>query len=167
MGDFYSLMMPRVEWALQALSAPVTLLKVAHGDLLALARARPAVAEAFWRDCVADGAIMTQWVVSLGRRDARARTAHLFCELGVRMEKAGLGTRTAFSLPAIQTQLADTLGMTPVHMNRIIGGLRADRLLLIQGREVSVPDWDGLAEAGGFDAGYLQMDDPVPRRLAG
>ncbi|EQB01098.1 CRP-like cAMP-binding protein [Sphingobium wenxiniae] len=159
MCDLYSLMLPKVEWALQALSARLAILKVAHRDLLDLVHAYPGIAEAFWRDCVADGSITSQWVVNIGRRDARMRTAHLFCEIGVRMERAGLGRRTAFPLSAVQTQLADALGMTPVHMNRIIRGLRRDNLLIIQGRDVQVPDWDRLAAAGSFDGGYLAMDE--------
>ncbi len=159
MCDLYSLMLPKVEWALQALSSRLTIIKVPHRQLLELVRAYPAVAEAFWRDCVADASILSQWVVNVSRRDARMRTAHLFCEIGLRMEKAGLGSRTGFQLSAIQSQLADALGMTPVHMNRVIRALRQDNLLLVQGRDVQVPDWDALAAVGGFDGGYLELDD--------
>jgi CRP-like cAMP-binding protein len=165
MGDLFSLMLPRVEWALQALAAPVTLLKVAHSDLLAVARAHPGVGEALWRDGAADASILSQWVVNMGRRDARMRTAHLFCEIGVRMERAGLGTRRAFRMPAIQTELADTLGITPVHMNRVIKALRHANLLRTQGGEVIVPDWEGLAEDGGFDEGYLELERAPDQRL--
>ncbi|MEK7342270.1 MAG: Crp/Fnr family transcriptional regulator [Pseudomonadota bacterium] len=165
MCDLYSLMLPKVEWALQALSARLTIVKVAHRDLLELVRTYPAIGEAFWRDTTADGSIVAQWVVSVGRRDARMRTAHLFCEIGVRMERAGLGRRTDFDLPAIQTQLADALGMTPVHMNRVIRSLRQDGLLILKGREVQIPDWDALAATGQFDGGYLEMDMAPLARL--
>ena len=165
MCDLYSLMLPKVEWAIQALSSPVKILKVPHRDLLQLVRAYPAVAEAFWRDCVADGSILAQWVVNVGRRDARMRTAHLLCELGVRMERAGLGRRDAYTLDIVQTQLADALGMTPVHMNRIIRGLREDGLLVTRRRDIHITDWAALAAAGGFEGGYLEYEDGPHRRL--
>ncbi len=157
MCDLFSLMLPKVEWALQALSAPLTVLMVQHEDLAMLARDYPALGEAFWRDCVADGTILSQWIVNLGRRDARMRTAHLFCELGLRIEQAGLGMRTAYQMAAIQAQLADALGMTPVHMNRTMRSLARDNLLVVRGRTVVVPDWDALTAVAGFDPGYLEM----------
>jgi CRP-like cAMP-binding protein len=158
MCDLYSLMLPRVEWALQALSAPLTIVKIPHNDLQPLVQASPAIAQALWRDCVADASILSQWVINVGRRDARMRTAHLFCELSIRMERAGLGSRTAFHLPVIQAQLADALGMTPVHLNRVMTTLRKENLLLMRGRDVHIPDWDGLADVGGFEGGYLELD---------
>ncbi|WP_235219093.1 Crp/Fnr family transcriptional regulator [Sphingobium sp. C100] len=158
MCDLYSLMLPKVEWALQALSARLTIIRVPHQQLKDLVQAYPAVAEAFWRDCVADASILSQWVVNVGRRDARKRTAHLFCELSLRIEQAGLGSRHSFQVLAIQSQLADALGMTPVHMNRVMRALRQDNLLIVQGRDVQVPDWDALAAVGGFEGGYLEMN---------
>ncbi|EQB12717.1 Crp/Fnr family transcriptional regulator [Sphingobium lactosutens] len=158
MCDLYSLMLPKVEWALQALSSRLVILKVPHRKMLEIVRAYPGIAEACWRDCVADASILSQWVVNIGRRDALTRTAHLFCELGLRMETAGLGSRTAFELPVIQSQLADALGMTPVHMNRIMRALRQQELLTVRGREVQVRDWNALARAAGFEPGYLAID---------
>ena len=92
------------------------------------------------------------------------RTAHLFCELGVRMEKAGIGVRTRYHLPVVQAQLADALGMTPVHMNRVIRSMREDGLMTIKGREIHVLDWAALATAAGFEEGYLELSQ-VARRL--
>lgn len=163
MCDLYSLMLPKVEWALQALSARLTIVKVPHRDLAALCRDHPGIAEAFWRDCVADGSILSQWVVNIGRRDARMRAAHLFCELGVRMEKAGLGQRTRYRLPVVQALLADVLGMTPVHMNRVIRSMREEGLMTIMGREIHVPDWAALAAAAGFEEGYLELTQAARR----
>jgi CRP-like cAMP-binding protein len=93
------------------------------------------------------------------------RTAHLLCELGIRMEHAGLGSRTAYTLDVVQAQLADALGMTPVHMNRIIRGLREDGLLATRGRHIHIPDWNGLAATGDFDGGYLEFGIAPPRRM--
>ena len=158
MCDLYSLMLPRVEWALQALSAPLTIVKIPHRELQSLVQVSPAIAQALWRDCVADASILSQWIINVGRRDARMRTAHLFCELSTRMERAGLGSRTTFHLPVVQAQLADALGMTPVHLNRVMRALRQANLLLMRGRDVHIPKWEVLADVGGFEGGYLELE---------
>lgn len=156
MCDLHSVMLPRVEWALQALSAPLSFLRVPHEELLRVSRGYPAIGEAFWRDCVADASVLAQWVVNVGRRDALMRAAHLLCEVGFRMEKAGLGTRTAFELQATQSHIADALGITPVHMNRVIRSLRRQGMINWIGRAVEILDWDRLARAAEFDPGYLE-----------
>ncbi|AJR25961.1 MULTISPECIES: Crp/Fnr family transcriptional regulator [Sphingobium] len=157
MCDLHSAMLPRVEWAVQALSAPLTYLKIPHEELLRVSRAHPRVAEAFWRDCVVDASIIAQWVVSLGRRDAAARTAHLLCEMALRLECAGQGSRTAFEFKATQAHIADALGITPVHMNRVVRWLRQQGVLSWTGRTIRVLDWDGLVRIASFDGGYLEM----------
>src|SRR3546814_15681575 len=91
-----------------------------------------------------DASIIAQWVVSLGRRDATARTAHLLCEMALRLECAGQGSREAFELKATQAHIADALGLTPVHMNRVVRGLRLQGVLSWTGRPLRVLDWDGL-----------------------
>ena len=65
---------------------------------------------AFWRDTVVDASVLAKWVSTLGRRAALARLAHLFCDLGVRYEEAGMGTRSRYPLAATQAHLADLMG---------------------------------------------------------
>ena len=157
MVDLHSVVTPKSGHSLQAL-APSTILRIRHADLRALASRYPAIAEAFWRDCVVDAAIFAQWVVNVGSRDAATRTAHLLCELGIRLERAGIGTRSRFPLAMTQTHLGDALGLTPVHVNRTLRSLRERALLTLVGAEVIVEDWPRLAEAGDFDDRYLQLD---------
>lgn len=101
--------------------------------------------------------MLSQWVVNVGRRQAVSRLAHLLCEMGLRMENAGLGTRTAFRLQATQTQLGDALGLTPVHVNRTLRTLADAGLVSMTSFEVRVTCWNRLAEIGDFDEGYLQI----------
>lgn len=157
MCDLHSLVAPNVSWALQAL-APTAVLRIAHRDLREVARAYPNVAEAFWRDCSVDASVLSQWVVNIGRRQAAPRLAHLLCEMSLRMENAGLGTRTAFRLQATQNQLGDALGLTPVHVNRTLRALAEDGLLQMKGFEVRIACWERLAALGEFDDDYLQVD---------
>lgn len=147
----------------QALN-PVTILRIAHRVLLAAADAHPAIGRAFWRDTTADGGILTKWTANLGRKSARARMAHLFCEMGTRMEHAGLGARTDFPAVMTQDQLADTLGLTSVHVNRTLQSLRASGLIRTRPRRVEVLDWDGLSSCADFREDYLQfIQRPAPR----
>ena len=161
MCDLHSVVAPNASWALQAL-APTAVLRVPHRQLREIATAHPRIAEAFWRDCSVDASVLSQWVVNVGRRSALSRLAHLLCEMGVRLERAGLGSRHAFRLRATQTQLGDATGLTPVHVNRTMRALRADGVTM-RGFEVRIADWDRLAEIGDFDEGYLRAraDEPA------
>lgn len=157
MCDLHSLVCPTAAWGITALST-TTLLNLPHSDLHGIVVKYPAIALAFWRDGVADGSILAKWVGNLGRRDARGRLAHLICEVGLRMESAGMGTRRAFQLEATQTHLADALGLTPVHMNRVLQSLRCEGWVRTASRTVYVDDWPRLAAMADFDPDYLLLN---------
>ena len=123
--------------------------------LLALADDRPAVRKAMWIDTLIDASIFREWVVNVGRRDSRARIAHLLCELIVRMKTVGLGGEDRMDFPITQEQLADATGLTAVHTNRTLQSLRRDGLIRLDSRSLSVLDWDQLREVGEFDELYL------------
>jgi CRP-like cAMP-binding protein len=126
---------------------------------------RPRIAAALWIETLIDGAISREWVVNVGRRDARARLAHLLCELAWRFEAVGLATEQGFELPMTQEQLADAVGLTPVHVNRILKILVRDGLIERDRRSVRIADWEGLCAAGGFSDLYLRPDrSPAPAR---
>jgi len=155
MCDLHSTVLPVASWGIAALTETVVL-RVPHVEIFRVAGEHRAVAAAFWRDTTVDAGIFAKWVANIGRKDSRARLAHLLCELGTRMELAGLGPRTAFPFAMTQSQLADALGLTAVHVNRTIQGLRADGLIEIGGGRVMIPDWAALAREGEFDPAYLQ-----------
>lgn len=119
---------------------------------------RPAIARAMWHDTLVDGSIFREWIANVGRRDARTRVSHLLCEFSLRLEAAGLGEHTAWTLPMTQEQLADCTGLTPVHVNRTLKGLDQDGLITRNNRAVTIDDWQKLAQAGDFQSGYLHMD---------
>lgn len=97
------------------------------------------------------------WVVSLGRRDAYQRVAHLLCELHYRALTVGLVKDDRFDLPLTQNEIADAAGLTSVHVNRTIQRLRADGLIELSGRVLTIKDVSGLQQAGGFDPAYLHI----------
>src|SRR5690606_36828000 len=106
-----------------------------------------------------DAAIFREWVLNVGRRDAVARLAHAICEIYVRLDKVGLTAGSVCQIPLTQAELADTTGMSVVHLNRSMMELRERNLLRWKGKSVEVLDWSGLAEAAGFDDRYLHISD--------
>lgn len=157
MCDLHSVPVPTSGWGLEALAGS-TLVFVPHAALREAA-ADPAIALAFWRDTVTDGSLLAKWAANLGRKQALPRLAHLFCEMGLRMECRGLGSKTEYELPVTQAQLADAVGLTSVHLNRTIKALR-DEGVTFSGRKVRIADWAGLTHLAEFDSAYLLLSEP-------
>ncbi|WP_165842756.1 Crp/Fnr family transcriptional regulator [Phenylobacterium deserti] len=132
---------------------------IPHPKLVAMFEAHPRLALAFWRMNLVEGAVFREWMLGIGRRDAYARVAHLFCEVLIRLRAAGLsdGARAAF--PVTQQHLSDALGLSAVHTNRVLQQLRGQGLLSFSGGELVVMDWAGLQAAGEFDPAYLHLSE--------
>lgn len=131
-------------------------------DLLELIDNHGQLAHAMWVDTLIDGSIFREWIVNVGRRTARAGMAHLLCEFARRLEAAGLGSPEGYELPMTQEQLADALGLTPVHVNRVLKELDAAGLIERNRRHVGIPDWERLRKEGGFNELYLHLDQVPP-----
>ena len=108
-------------------------------------------------DTLLDASIFREWVVNVGRRDSRARIAHLLCELVFRLDKIGDGRDGIFDFPLTQEQIADATGLTAVHTNRTLKSLRKDGLIQLSAKSLSVLDWDRLSEVADFDELYLHQ----------
>ena len=91
----------------------------------------PAVGMAMWYETLVEGSIFREWILNVGRRDAFTAIAHLLCEFAMRAEAAEIGQATSYELPLTQEQLADAVGLTPVHVNRTLMSLGKDGLSLI------------------------------------
>ena len=156
MADLESVVAPDAGSALQALTV-TTIMKVPHAALREAARRYSAIAEAFWRECVVDAAVLAEWTVNVGRRDARARAAHLLCEIACRSGAVDENGGRSFPFPATQTHLGDMMALTPVHVNRTLQSLRREGLVEIQNRVVRILDWEAMADVGEFDPTYLQI----------
>ena len=163
-ADLHSVVQPQARSALNTLTT-TTILRVPHVALRAAAARHQAVAEAFWRECVVDAAILSQWVVNVGRRDARTRVAHLICEMAVRYKAVRPTQEFFFDFPVTQAQIGDMMGLTPVHINRVLKVLREEGLLSLCRSRVRVMNWSGLKNAGEFTSDYLQADAPPEERL--
>jgi CRP-like cAMP-binding protein len=130
-----------------------------------LSLGHPAIGEALWVDTLVDAAIFREWVVNVGRRDSHARVAHLLCELSVRMQAAGLTAGHRYRLPMTQEQLADAVGLTSVHVNRVLKQLAEEGLISRERRVIVIEDWRRMRQAGDFNERYLHEGITVQDRL--
>ncbi len=138
--------------------APSQVAVIPHSAMLALFAEQPQLAYMFWRDTLIDAAVFREWMVGIGRRSAFTRIAHLFCELIVRMQAMGLSSNYSIELPLTQTDIADALGLSTVHVNRTLQEIRAAGLIKFdRGRLVAI-DWPGLRQAGEFEQSYLHTE---------
>jgi CRP-like cAMP-binding protein len=154
--DFQHLYLDVADHSVQTLTR-AELALVARRDLQALARARPAVGHAMLVSILVDASIFREWVLNVGRRDARGRVAHLLCEFALRLQAYGLTDEYAYELPMSQEQLADAIGLTSVHVNRTLKALEDEGLITRQRRFVSFPDWERLRTAADFSERYLHL----------
>ncbi|MGN6620555.1 MAG: Crp/Fnr family transcriptional regulator [Sphingomonas sp.] len=157
MADLHSVVAPHVTWALHALTA-TTILRIPHCAIRLLADRFPALAMAFWRDCVVDANVLAQWTVNISRKDALSRVAHLLAEMDARYAAIGLKAGDSYPFPVTQADLADAVGLTSVHLNRVLRRLRDDGLATKHLESVTVSNRPALARAGEFDPAYLQLD---------
>ena len=120
------------------------------------------VAHAMWVDTLIDSSIYREWIVNVGRRSSRAGLCHLLCEFSRRLEVAGLSEPGGYDLPMTQEQIADALGITPVHVNRVLRELDDEGLIVRNKRAIRVPNWTALRKVAGFNELYLHLDQVRP-----
>lgn len=123
-------------------------------DLVAL---RPRLGAALWWSTMQEEAIQRERIVALGRRNARGRVAYLLCELVWRQRAVGLGEEHAIRLPLTQAELADTLGLTSVHINRVLQEFRKSGLITLEHRRLALRDSERLQGIAEFNQSYLHL----------
>lgn len=128
-----------------------------------LSRDYPAIGHGFqWFTRVELGTLR-EWLLSMGQRMADRQVAHLFCELLHRMNGISRVIDLGFALPFTQEELADILGLSTVHVNRVLQELRRAGLITLDQRRLTIVDYRGLQDLGQFDATYLHLPDPFSR----
>ena len=137
-----------------------TVVRISKDAMLAVIDDKPAIARALWWTTLVDEAVLREWLVNVGGRDAYARVAHLICELHVRMGNVELVTDGKMSLPLTQTDMGEALGLTPVHVNRMLRQLRLNGLIVFKSFQLTILDLGGLVDAAGFCPGYLHGKRP-------
>jgi CRP-like cAMP-binding protein len=106
-----------------------------------------------------DEATLREWLVNIGARPAEHRVAHLLCELLLRLETVGLTNGDTYELPITQTELADTVSLTNVHVNRVLQRLRRDGLITLKSKHLVILDVARLKAFSGFNPNYLHLSD--------
>ncbi|MDN3572966.1 Crp/Fnr family transcriptional regulator [Methylobacterium longum] len=156
-GDFDVALLDAMDHSISTLS-DCTVVRIAPETIRDLL-ARPAVAAALRKSTLVDEATLREWLLNVGRRTAVERLAHLFCELHLRLSAVGRTDEYRFKLPLTQPDLADTTGMTSVHLNRSLMELRRQGLIELQQRHLTILDLPRLRELAEFKAGYLHLGD--------
>jgi CRP-like cAMP-binding protein len=118
-------------------------------------QASPVLAAALAWNSVVQQSIAREWLVNVGRRTAFERLSHLICEMFERLQTVGLAQDGVYHFPLTQGELADTLALTPVHINRTLMDLRRRGLVTVQSRRVVIHDYPRLCKEAGFDRSYL------------
>jgi CRP-like cAMP-binding protein len=131
---------------------------VPRAEFQELARTRASIAHAILIDILVEGSIFREWVLNVGRRDARTRMAHLLCEFAIRMQAQGLADIGGYELPITQEQLADALGLTAVHVNRTLKALEAAGLITRNKRSITFPSWERMRDVADFNQRYLHLE---------
>lgn len=108
-----------------------------------------------------DAAVVVEHLITLSQRTASQRICHLFLELSVRLDRVGIGNQSGFSCPLSQYQLADYLGLTSIHTNRVLRTLREKGLLTFQKGQVVFLDYQAMVDHARFDPAYLDHDCAV------
>lgn len=137
---------------------PATVAIIPPQTLIDLTDHHPRIARALWWSTLVDEAITREWVVNVGQRTAFERLAHLICEMFIRLRAVGLTEDMSFDFPVIQAELADTVGLTHIHTNRMLQELRAEGLISLKGRKMTILDLDRLVNLSMFNPNYLHLE---------
>lgn len=159
-GDFVDLhgfTLKRLDHSIMTLT-PCTYVTMPHDHLAKITEEHPHLTRVYWFNTSMDAAIHREWEVSLGRRAALARVANLLCELHVRLGIVGLTRGDVYDLPLTQTDLAECLGLTQIHVNRTLRDLRLEGLVEFRAGVVRILAMDRLIEVAEFDPGYLYLE---------
>jgi CRP-like cAMP-binding protein len=142
--------------------------RIAHVSRAAideLTQRHPRINRALWWATLVDEGVLREWLVNMGRREAEQQMAHLFCELLVRLQSVGLAENDAFTLPLTQSELADTLGISAVHVNRTLQALRGRGLVSLKGKRLMIHDVEALKRFSDFDPNYLHLQKRQARAV--
>jgi CRP-like cAMP-binding protein len=152
--DMHASVLEQMEHTIATLT-PARVAMIPRTRMEELILTRPALTRAFWWAQLVDEDTLRAWIVSMGRRNSLQRVAHLMCELYVRAHSIGLTADNRFQLPLTQVVLGDALGLTAVHINRVLRKLRVSGVMELTAGSLIIADISRLARVAGFDDNYL------------
>lgn len=154
--DLHSFLLKKLEHNVGSMTN-VRMAFVPHDAVRRITEEHPHLARFLWFSTLLDAAIHREKILSMGRRTALSRLAHLMCEMKVRLELVGKASEQGYRLDLTQAELADATGLTSIHVNRMLKTLRDDGLMTFRGGEVAIHDWKGLTRVAEFDPTYLYL----------
>jgi CRP-like cAMP-binding protein len=157
MTELHSLLLHATDHGILALG-PTTIARLDHDRLVGEIIDHAFVSVAQWWSSLQQTAILRERIAVIGRRHAHARIAHLLCEIFERLQLVGETVDHRYLLPVTQIELADALGMSDVHANRMLRRLQQEKPINADHRTISIPNLAALKAAAAFDAGYLHLD---------
>jgi CRP-like cAMP-binding protein len=144
-----------------AVLVPSKVALIPHDAMRSLIDRNNQISHLLWRDSLVDAAIFRKWMVGMGRRTAYVRFAHLICEFTTRMHAVGLMNGNVCVMPFTQAEVADALGLSSVHVSRVLGRLRKQGFFTWQDGVLTIKHWQRLQKSAEFDPSYLQLDSIV------
>ena len=126
-------------------------------DFLNALRQSGHLASAFWWAAVQEESILREQIVRVGRRSARERIGHLLLELQRRLSMANGNEIEDIALPLTRTDIADALGLTPVHVSRTMSAMRRADLISETRETIHIVNPERLSKLCMFDADYLHL----------
>ena len=154
--DFAGFILDAKDHSIATLSA-CTIVGIPRTAILEMTR-RPDLGQALWWASLVDASILREWLLNLGQRGAEKRVAHLFCELHLRLQSVGLVQDDELDLPVTQAEIGDTVGVSPVHVNRVLQSLRAQGLIRLKRGRLALLDVARLRAMSEFNPSYLHQD---------
>lgn len=162
-GDFLglrSLLMHISDHSVEPIT-DIEVTEVLRNDLLGAFTQTPRLATAILLTASRDEAMVVEHLVNIGRRSAAERTANFLLELGARLALVGMGSKAGFECPLSQYLMADALGLSAVHVNRVLRQLREDGLVTFRDGFVSFDNYERLIEFAEFDLTYMDQIGPL------
>lgn len=154
--DTQSFLLRTLDHGIASIS-PCTAGLIKHKTLMEITRSHHGIALGLWKATLIEGATSREWIVNVGQRNAHARIAHVMCEIYARLAVVGHTADGGIPWPITQSALGDATGLTQVHVNRTLKGLRSDGLITLENRWLTIHDWDGLCRRGEFENRYLHL----------
>lgn len=155
--DLQSLYLKTMDHSLGTL-VPAKVALIQHRDVQDLIRRFEGICTALWRDSLIDAAIFREWMVGIGRRSAHQRIAHILCEMATKLRMVALNDGHTYPWPVTQQEVADALGLTDVHVNRVLRDIRQVGLITMERGAFTALDWEGLKALGQFEPTYMHVE---------
>ncbi|CAM3903855.1 Crp/Fnr family transcriptional regulator [Vreelandella rituensis] len=159
--DVHITILDVMDHSIRALT-PMTLIMFPADEMRNIMENHYRLARALFWSILVDEAILREWLVNMGTRPAGPRLAHVFCEMLIRLRIAGCAEDHSFEFPLTQAELGESMGLTPVHTNRVLRKLRQEGLVSLEKKRLTILDWERLKQFSQFDPIYLHCQN-LPR----